>query len=151
MRQYRDGDTLQLVLTFTNNAGTRIINLTIANGNITTQTSSLLGTQEVITYETCNSNIYCDLPDVVYDITGVTVEGVCPPPPLGEACEIYPRLGEPGFSVKNCDDLVRYDTATNKYRIIFFCFNYFLLISTKVVIFLNFILSKNILPYICLL
>ncbi len=101
--QYRDGDTFQIVLHLTNNAGTRIVTLTVANGNITTQTSSLLGTQEVTTYDTCNDNIYCGLTDESYDITGVTVEGDCPPPDLGQACEITPRLGEPGFSVKNCD------------------------------------------------
>ena len=101
--QYRDGDTFQIVLTVTNNTGTRIITLTVANNNITTQTSSLVGTQMVTSYQPCNDNIYCALEDEKYDITGVTVEDPCPPPPLGEACEIHPRLGEPGFSVKNCD------------------------------------------------
>lgn len=99
--QYRDGDTFFISLQLVYGSYTGYI--TISNtGNISTQT--ITNEKETTTYELCNTNLYCtaeDSEDVTVDIWN---DG-CPQTPVetGIACKITPRLGEPGFSTKNCD------------------------------------------------
>ena len=102
--QYRDGDTFTLQVTLSNiGQGVQTFTLQVSAGNITTNFNVADPTTE---FPTCNDNIWCltdpaDSPQIL----GATVMGDCPVTPidLGEACEIVPRLGEPGFSTKNCD------------------------------------------------
>lgn len=99
---YRDGDTISMTLTFTVGTNTITILHQVTAGNITTQTNINNGTD----LTTCNDIIWCPRdPASNPTINGVTVMGDCPVEPvdLGEACKIVPRLGEPGFSTKNCD------------------------------------------------
>lgn len=104
--QYRDGDTFAITFSVTNNTINFQLLIVVNVGNITTQTAALLTTPTQI--DTCNNDVFC--PTVLQPaVTSVNLwGGECPPlpaePPIpGEACEIVPRLGEPGFSVKNCD------------------------------------------------
>jgi hypothetical protein len=102
--QYRDGDTFTLQVTLSNiGQGVQTFTLQVAAGNVTT---SFNVADPTTVFPTCNDNIWCltdpaDSPT----ITGATIMGDCPVEPidLGESCEVVPRLGEPGFSVKNCD------------------------------------------------
>ena len=105
--QYRDGDTFALTVTYANiGQGTNTILYEVQNGNVTiTVLNGNVNVDQPI--PTCNDNIYC-LTDPADSpvISSVVVEGPCPPIPplpLGEPCELTPRLGEPGFSVKNCN------------------------------------------------
>jgi hypothetical protein len=102
--QYRDGDTFAFTIQYSNiSEGVQTVLYEVQAGNITV---SLKNGNIDAPLTTCNENIYCltnnsDSPV----INAVTIMGDCPVEPidLGEACEVTPRLGEPGFSVKNCD------------------------------------------------
>lgn len=110
--QYRDGDTFRFTLQLSNvGQGVNTIVYEVQAGNVTI--SYLNSPSNPL--NTCNDNIYCltdpaDSPT----INGVTIVGDCPVEPidLGEACEITPRLGEPGFSTKNCDPKKVIDVKT---------------------------------------
>ena len=107
--QYRDGDTFTMVLSFS--SGTNIINfeLKVAAGNVTTNIN-LTSTNEK---DACNDVVYCNTPVGTYPVINtVAIQAECEPLPLGEACELTPRLGEPGFSVKNCDPKQVVDVKT---------------------------------------
>jgi hypothetical protein len=110
--QYRDGDTFRLELVLSNTGqGVNTIVYEVGPGNVTTSYLNVADNQ----LNTCNDNIYCITdPDTSPQIIGVTVQGDCPVEPidLGEACEIVPRLGEPGFSTKNCDPKKVIDVKT---------------------------------------
>jgi len=102
--QYRDGDTFSFTIQYSNiGQGVNTLLYQVQAGNITVSTVNGNIDNPL---PTCNDNIYCltDPADTPI-IDGVTVMGDCPVEPidLGEACELTPRLGEPGFSTKNCD------------------------------------------------
>ena len=106
--QYRNGDTFTITMNITNSSGTSTWIFDVASGNITTETQGT--TPPVLTIITCNSNLYCEpndpIPPLFTQVDQYPFED-CPAEPievvLGEACEIVPRLGEVGFSWKNCD------------------------------------------------
>lgn len=101
--QYRDGDTFRLELVFNNiGQGTNTVIYEVQGSNVMVSYLNNADTP----LSTCNDNIYCltdpaDSPQII----SVMEMGDCPVEPidLGEACDIAPRLGEPGFSTKNCD------------------------------------------------
>lgn len=97
---YHDGDTFQIVVEKVDNTGLDTYLFSLAAGNITER---LLDTVADPTSDT--SDVYCLGQDIGVQKINAFI-GVCPTPPtieFGEACEIVPRLGEPGFSWKNCD------------------------------------------------
>ena len=79
----------------------------VQGGNLSVTT--FIGTQAAFPFNpgqditSCNDNIWCDADPTNPVINNVFVEGPCPTPPVGESCDVIPRLGEPGFSTKNCD------------------------------------------------
>ena len=99
--QYRDGDTFFLSLKITYGSFVGIITIT-NTGNISEQTITI--GKETTTFELCNTDLYCTAEDSDDITVSVWNEG-CPQTPVetGVACKITPRLGEPGFSTKNCD------------------------------------------------
>lgn len=99
--QYRDGDEFSITLQIT--YGSFSATTTISNtGNVSEQTVTIGKRTDI--YELCNTNLYCTADDTA-DITVDIWNQGCPQPPveIGVACKITPRLGEPGFSTKNCD------------------------------------------------
>jgi photosystem II stability/assembly factor-like uncharacterized protein len=110
--QYRDGITFNITINVTNNAGTFPLNIVVGAGNVTTQYG-----YPVDQITGCNSSVSCTprLQPQINLIEGW--QGECPPllppPELGEACEIEPRLGEVGFSWKNCDPTTVIKVKTN--------------------------------------
>jgi len=94
--------------------------VTVNGGSDGTITLTITGAQNplFILWSTGATNVQTltGLPPGVYSVTisdtgiencevhlqFIIVEPAAPPPPP-EACEVTPRLGEPGFSVKNCD------------------------------------------------
>jgi hypothetical protein len=101
--QYRDGDTFAITINITSNAGTSSQLLEVQTGNLSIQNNLINGN----TFETCNADVYC--PPVSQPLIQSIDPwlGDCPPlpapPEIGKACEIKPRLGEPGFATKHCD------------------------------------------------
>ena len=102
--QYRDGDIFTFTIQFSDTAhGITTAIYQVQNGNVTISYVNSPGIPQ-IDLPTCNDNIYClTEPSDSPTINGATIEGPCPMPPIGEACEVTPRIGEPGFSTKNCD------------------------------------------------
>lgn len=100
--QYRDGDTFSITFNVTDAAPSSGL-FEVSAGNLTQSTDLLTAT----VLETCNSVTFCD-PTGATTVSEVSAWLFpCPTPipeiELGEACEIKPKIGEPGFSTKHCD------------------------------------------------
>jgi hypothetical protein len=106
--QYRDGHNFTLIL----NVIYAGLNYTITldtTGNVSTQ---IIDDTKTITNLTgCNTTFYCTDP-TPDDIDSVQLWDAQCPTDLGESCNIAPRLGEPGFSTKNCDPKKVIDVKT---------------------------------------
>ena len=102
--QYRDGDTFSITLNVTNSSGTSTWVLYVNPGNVTIQDNRFIPQTSLLL---CNSDVYCEPDNLATTFLTVDIWGedcpVIPSPEVGEACDIVPRLGEVGFSWKNCD------------------------------------------------
>jgi len=107
--QYRDGYDFTLLLRVI--YGGLTYNITLdTTGNVSTQ--AIIANGIDVQFDTCNTTFYCTDP-TPDGITSVELWDAPCPIDLGEACELTPRLGEPGFSVKNCDPNTVIKVKTN--------------------------------------
>ena len=105
--QYSEGTTFSITHTLQSNSGTLTFVYTGVGGNVTgLEIFDDVIPPSVIDVLTCNSQVQCT-GNLILDTTLPILEFTeCYPIPqleLGEACVIRPRIGEPGFSSKNCD------------------------------------------------
>lgn len=103
--QYRDGDTFSFQLTINYNGSNFHVTGTVNAGNTTDVIFQQGGDSAPQNFVGCNTDFYCTDPDEDPTLEIAVWDDVCPQPfiEVGKACEITPRLGEPGFSTKNCD------------------------------------------------
>jgi len=102
--QYNEGSTFTITATFTSNlTGSYQVIYQVLAGNVS-QFIIYLSGFDPQTVDTCNDETQCTGASI--EITQINAFDNCDFPTdieIGEACEITPRVGEPGFSTKNCD------------------------------------------------
>jgi hypothetical protein len=102
--QYNEGSTFIITATFTSSlTGSYQVIYQVAAGNVSQFIIYPPGI-DPIAVDTCNDETQCT--GTAIEITQVDVFEDCTFPTqaeIGEACETTPRIGEPGFSAKNCD------------------------------------------------
>lgn len=103
--QYNEGSTFTITATFTSNLGaTYQVVYQVASGNVSQLIFYITPGSDPLVFDTCNNATACSGKEL--QVTSVDAFDNCDfptAPETGEACEITPRIGEPGFSAKNCD------------------------------------------------
>lgn len=104
--QYRGSDTFAITFQISNNSGVTSYLFEVQAGDVTVYTDLISQTET----ESCNTNTLCSVESHPVITSVFAWEGECPPVPepegLGESCDLTPspaRIGEPGFTWKNCD------------------------------------------------
>lgn len=103
--QYPDATTFVMTYTVSNNLGVTENFVSVNLGNVTLH-NGLDPTNSKFSEPTCNSRAICTGGIFTFDVSTAALRIACPTvvvATIGEKTAIIPRVGEPGFSFKNCD------------------------------------------------